>query len=85
MGAELTTRGLSLSMGGFRSLLDAERKQSAEKGENVRCECRSSVLPALADARIREALSRWLALVPRKRLTLDWAAEIDMDQILVKI
>ncbi|MFM0488283.1 hypothetical protein [Paraburkholderia graminis] len=50
--AELTTRGLSLSMGGFRALLDAERKQRAERGDYVVCECCGSVLPPSSDANI---------------------------------
>lgn len=43
--AELEKMGLHLSMGGFRSLLDAERKQRDTSGERVRCEHCGSNLP----------------------------------------
>lgn len=42
---ELEKSGLRLSMGGFRSLLEAERKQRKENGERVRCEHCGSNLP----------------------------------------
>ena len=48
--AQLTSMGLPLSMGGFRSLLETERKQRAEKGEYLHCECCGSILPASTDA-----------------------------------
>ncbi|WP_205751641.1 hypothetical protein [Cupriavidus oxalaticus] len=48
--AHLSSMGLFLSIGGFRSLLESERKQRTEKGENVRCNCCGSVLPASSDA-----------------------------------
>jgi hypothetical protein len=43
--AELEKMGLRISMGGFRSLLNAERKQRDETGERVRCEHCGSNLP----------------------------------------
>ena len=48
--AQLKERGLSLSVGGFRSMLEAERKQYAEKGERLRCECCGSSLPVTVEA-----------------------------------
>lgn len=47
--AKLTGMGLSLSMGGFRSLLDTERKLRAQTGEYLRCNCCHSILPRLSD------------------------------------
>ncbi|RQT68247.1 hypothetical protein [Burkholderia cepacia] len=47
--AELENFGLSLSMGGFRSLLEAERKQRKENGERARCEHCGSTLPHVGD------------------------------------
>ncbi|AYQ43405.1 MULTISPECIES: hypothetical protein [Burkholderia cepacia complex] len=47
--AELENSGLSLSMGGFRSLLEAERKQRKESGDRVRCEHCGSNLPHVGD------------------------------------
>lgn len=47
--AELENLGLSLSLGGFRSLLEAERKQRKENGERVRCEQCGSNLPHVGD------------------------------------
>ncbi|CAR52900.1 MULTISPECIES: hypothetical protein [Burkholderia] len=46
---ELEKSGLRLSMGGFRSLLEAERKQRKETGERVRCERCGSNLPHVND------------------------------------
>lgn len=43
--AELEKSGLHLSVGGFRSMLEAERKSLAENGERVRCEHCGSNLP----------------------------------------
>ncbi|MEJ0003519.1 MAG: hypothetical protein WDN30_08105 [Pararobbsia sp.] len=44
--AELEKMGLHLSIGGFRSLLEAERKQRNEDGERVFCmHCGSNLLP----------------------------------------
>lgn len=43
--AELEKMGLPLSLGGFRSLLEAERKRRAEAGDAVRCEHCGSILP----------------------------------------
>lgn len=48
--AQLKGRGLSLSVGGFRSMLEAERKQYAEKGERLLCECCGSSLPVTVQA-----------------------------------
>jgi hypothetical protein len=42
---ELETMGLRLSMGGFRSLLEVERKLRTENGDRVRCEHCGSNLP----------------------------------------
>lgn len=42
--AQLANMGLPLSIGGFRSLLEAERKQRNERGEYVHCEHCGSVL-----------------------------------------
>jgi len=43
--AELEKMGLHLSMGGFRSLLEAERKMRNENGDRVCCEhCGSNLL-----------------------------------------
>lgn len=47
--AELESLGLSLSMGGFRSLLEIERKQRKENGERVRCDRCGSNLPHVGD------------------------------------
>lgn len=46
---ELAKMGLHLSMGGFRSLLDVERKQRNENGERVCCERCGSNLPRAGD------------------------------------
>lgn len=43
--AELEKSGLHLSVGGFRSMLEAERKSRTENGERVRCEHCGSNLP----------------------------------------
>ncbi|MCO5399755.1 hypothetical protein [Ralstonia soli] len=61
--AELTTRGLPLSMGGFRSLLEAERKQRAEQGEYVCCEFCGSVLPASSAASNSRGAPRLASLI----------------------
>lgn len=45
----LESLGLHLSMGGFRSLLEAERKQRLEKGDGMRCEHCGTILPRSAD------------------------------------
>ena len=42
---ELERMGLRLSMGGFRSLLEVERKLRTENGDRVRCEHCGSNLP----------------------------------------
>ncbi|MCA8296893.1 hypothetical protein LGN19_24170 [Burkholderia sp. AU30198] len=47
--AELDSLGLSLSIGGFRSLLEVERKQRKESGGRVRCERCGSSLPHEAE------------------------------------
>ncbi|HKR44774.1 MAG TPA: hypothetical protein VJU59_34730 [Paraburkholderia sp.] len=47
--AELGKMGLHLSMGGFRSLLEAERKQHNENGERVHCVHCGSYLPREGD------------------------------------
>lgn len=46
---KLANMGLPVSMGGFRSLLEAERKQRIERGECVHCERCGSALPASSD------------------------------------
>lgn len=46
---ELEKTGLHLSMGGFRSLLEAERKERNQNGERVRCERCGSNLPRAGD------------------------------------
>lgn len=43
--AQLANMGLSLSIGGFRSLLEAERKQRTESGDSVLCEHCGSAVP----------------------------------------
>lgn len=43
--SELAKSGLHLSMGGFRSMLDAEREQRSENGDCVRCEHCGAKLP----------------------------------------
>ncbi|MDO3622725.1 hypothetical protein Q3O98_16695 [Ralstonia pseudosolanacearum] len=47
--AELAGMGLSLSMGGFRSLLDTERKLREQAGEYLRCSSCHSILPKLSN------------------------------------
>ena len=44
--AKLASMGLPISIGGFRSLLEAERKQRTERGDGVFCEHCGSALPA---------------------------------------
>jgi len=63
--AQLTNMGLPLSMGGFRSLLEAERKQRAEKGEYLRCECCGSVLPVSSDAPNSKGVPTLASLGPK--------------------
>lgn len=43
--SQLGTMGLQLSMGGFRSLLESERKLRNENGDRVCCERCGSALP----------------------------------------
>lgn len=43
--SELERSGLHLSVGGFRSMLEGERKSRAENGERTRCEHCGSSLP----------------------------------------
>lgn len=45
----LKQKGLPLSLGGFRSLLEAERKQRADGNEAVRCPHCNSALPRRAE------------------------------------
>jgi hypothetical protein len=47
--AELEKMGLHLSMGGFRSLLEVERKLRTENGQRVCCEHCGSNLPREGD------------------------------------
>lgn len=47
--AELDSMGLRLSLGGFRSLLEAERKERSANGERVSCaHCGAKLLPDIA-------------------------------------
>lgn len=63
--AQLENMELSVSMGGFRSLLEAERKQRAERGEFVHCEHCGSILPRSIDAPSPEASTSLASLVPK--------------------
>lgn len=47
--SELAKSGLHLSMGGFRSMLDAEREQRSENGDCVCCENCGAKLPRKDD------------------------------------
>lgn len=48
--SSLEVKGLKISMGGFRSLLEAERASRAKTGDYLRCECCGSMLPATSQA-----------------------------------
>lgn len=63
--AQLANMGLPLSVGGFRSLLEAERKQRAESGECLHCEQCGSVLPASSDTLNSRDMSTLAGLVPK--------------------
>lgn len=45
--SHLGAKGLQLSMGGFRSMLEAERTSRAQTGDHFRCESCGSILPAI--------------------------------------
>lgn len=51
--SELKAMGLSLSMGGFRSLLESEKNNQIESGERIQCETCGSIVakakPSLAN------------------------------------
>lgn len=50
--AKLETMGLRLSMGGFRALLEAERKQRAETGDMLRCQHCNSIMHDAVDVAV---------------------------------
>lgn len=54
---ELEKMGLSLSMGGFRSWLEAERKRRCESGESVRCQHCDSILPCAEGDATKQTLA----------------------------
>lgn len=62
---QLANMGLSLSMGGFRSLLESERKQRTEKGDCVHCEHCGSILPPSSDASNPRGMPALAGLVPK--------------------
>lgn len=63
--AQLANMGLPVSMGGFRSLLEAERKQRIERGECAHCEHCGSVLPASSDTSNTKGSPTLAGLVPK--------------------
>lgn len=63
--AQLANMGLPLSMGGFRSLLEAERKQRTERGECVHCDYCGSILPASSDTSNPTGVPALAALIPK--------------------
>lgn len=63
--AQLAIMGLPVSMGGFRSLLEAERKQRIERGDCVFCEHCGSVLPASIDTSGAKGSPTLAGLVPK--------------------
>lgn len=60
--AQLANMGLPVSMGGFRSLLEAERRQRIERGECAHCKHCGSVLPASIDTSCTSTLA---GLIPK--------------------